>query len=105
MISHFLLLALDEENNITAQSDWLEEHHPASATEAMTVFQTEHPAFKFRIERTGTVLPPKKKLVRFKVIEGQATYYSITVPEAEAGELHAKILAQHPDGIITRQEI
>src|SRR5712671_3965254 len=94
-------------SKLVAQTDWLPEHTPLDAPNALAAFRKQLDGdYSYLIERTGdSKVPNPTGECRFRIKQGEDIYYSRLVQAHEKDAVLAEIRAAHPKAEITEEVI
>ncbi len=89
-------------------TEWVDEvlGDPAVQTAAMRVaeLRRDYPTAAISLERSSIIPRKKVAVVRFKIVDGEATLYTIPFPIAERDEQLARLVEKYPDAEIIPEE-
>lgn len=92
-------------------TEWEPEHvrqglGPHTAVQRMSELRVTYgPEARISIERTTVIPDGDHRQVRFKIVDGDMTWYSIPFPVAEKDERRAEIEQKFPNAVVTEEII
>lgn len=102
---------IDEDNKDPAWTEWEPEHvrqglGPHTAVQRMSELRQIYGVdARISIERTTVIPEGDHRQVRFKIVDGDMTWYSMTYPIAEKDARRAEIEQKFPNAVITEEII